>query len=120
MTLANFQDRRVLVIEDEGLIAIHIQDTLEELGCTVVGPVRGVGEAIDLIDQNAVDAALLDVNLGEGRNSYALAEELDRRGIPLAFLTGYGANGIRADFRDRAVISKPIDRSRLERALRAL
>jgi CheY-like chemotaxis protein len=111
---------RVLVMEDDGVLAMHISDTLDELGHTVIGPARTVEDALALIDSESVDIALLDVNLGHGKTSYPVAERLNREGIPFAFLTGYGENGVRKAFQDRPVVPKPVSDAHLIETLRQL
>ena len=80
---------RVLVAEDEALIAMLLEDMLEELGAEVLGPVNSSSEAFRLIDAGPPDAATLDVNL-RGDTVYGPALELHRRGVPLVFVSGYG------------------------------
>jgi CheY-like chemotaxis protein len=111
---------RILVVEDEGLIAMFISDTLNEMGHLVIGPVRTIGDALTMIDEEMIDMALLDINLGAGKTSYPIAEMLRRRNVPFAFLTGYGRGGVSGDFLDRPVISKPIDQRYLAETLRQL
>lgn len=120
MTTDDRSGWRVLVIEDDGLIAMDISDTLDQLGHVVVGPMRTVESALATIDNEVVDLALLDVNLGYGETSYPIAEALRQRGVPFAFLTGYGEADLDASFRDRPVLSKPIDEKILSQILRKL
>lgn len=80
---------RILVIEDEFLVAEHISFTLESLGYEVVGPVPTIDAAIALIGSEAFDCALLDANLG-GKSSAPIAAELVTRSIPFVVVTGYG------------------------------
>lgn len=84
MRLAN---RRVLVVEDEALVAMDMQMTVEEAGCIVVGPVGTVEEAMKLADE-PLDCAILDVNLG-GRSIQPVARILADRGVPHIYITGY-------------------------------
>src|SRR6185436_16783347 len=99
---------RVLVMEDDGLLALHLSDILDDLGHTVVGPSRTVGDALAISERESIDIALLDVNLGNGETSYPVVEQLNRQGIPLAFLTGYGEAGVRKTFQNRPVVPKPV------------
>ena len=108
---------RLLVVEDEPLIAMMIGDMLHDFGCAVVGPTRSVEHALALLEQEGVDAALLDVNLSDGRHSYPVAEALRMRGIPFAFVTGYGVAGITADFRGVPVLQKPFVADHLRRVI---
>jgi DNA-binding response OmpR family regulator len=109
--------RRVLVIEDDGLIAMHISDTLDGLGYVVIGPARTVDDALGIIENETIDFALLDVNLGNKETSFPVADVLSRHGVPFAFLTGYGEMGLNGRFPGRPVISKPIDERHLARML---
>src|SRR5262249_31922650 len=105
-TSAVVRGRRILVVEDEPLIAMDICATLSEAGCEVVGPSANVGTAIELIAAANFDAALLDANLG-GHPVVDLAAALTRRNIPFAFLTGYGREGLPDAFRHPPMIGKP-------------
>jgi DNA-binding response OmpR family regulator len=104
-------------MEDDGLIAMHIHDLLQELGFIVLGPARTVATALSIIEREIVDFALLDVNLGNDKTSFPVAEVLRRRGVPFAFLTGYGETGLIGMFEDRPVISKPIEEKSLAKTL---
>lgn len=112
--------RRVLVVEDELFVAMLVEDLLIELGCEVVGPASSAREAVAKAAQESFDLALLDVNLGDGETSFATAEILRQRGIPFAFVTGYGDQGVRPDLRDAPVVSKPIDPWRLAKVIEQL
>jgi CheY-like chemotaxis protein len=109
--------RRILVVEDEAMIAMLMEDMLRDLGCFVVGPAHGLTEALDLVRGPAeVDAAVLDVNLG-GVPCFALADELRGMGVPLIFSTGYGDGGLREVDRGAPVLQKPFRSDDLARAL---
>lgn len=97
---------RVLVVEDEALVAMQIEEALITAGCTVVGPVGQITEALTLADRAPIDAALLDVNVA-GNRSFAVADRLAARGVPFAFCTGYDAAILPDRFRDRIVLAKP-------------
>jgi CheY-like chemotaxis protein len=79
---------RILIAEDETMIAMLLEDMLNELGAEIVGPVKSIDEALGAIEDNALDAAMLDVNL-RGERVYAVAAELQRRSIPIVFVSGY-------------------------------
>jgi len=96
------QGKRVLVLEDEPLIAMVLVDILEQAGCTVVGPAHDAEQAAKLIAEDAIDVAVLDVNLGSGRTSASIADFLRGAGTPFIFATGYGEMGLRSD--DRAIL----------------
>jgi CheY-like chemotaxis protein len=77
---------RILIVEDEAMIALLIQDVLEEIGSVIVGPASRIPAALDLIAAEAVDLAVLDLNLA-GQPVYPVAEVLADRGIPFVFIT---------------------------------
>lgn len=88
------------------MIWMLIEDGLSEEGCDVVGPVSQLEEALKAASSEAIDAALLDVNLG-GKPVYPVADALAKRGVPFAFLTGYGEGGIDEAYRQRPMLRKP-------------
>jgi len=110
------QALRILLVEDEAVIAIMIEDMLTDLGCEVVGPAASVAEASRLAQTEPLAGAFLDVNLG-GASIYPVADLLAARQIPFVFVSGYGAGGIDPRFVGRPVLSKPILDADLERAL---
>ena len=99
---------RILVVDDEPLVSMLVEDWLVELGCEVVGPARSVQEGLDMAGSAELDGAILDINLG-GNNSYAVAETLERRGVPFAFATGDSAVDAESGFADPILLSKPFD-----------
>jgi CheY-like chemotaxis protein len=99
---------RVLVVEDEVLIAMYLEDILLELGCEVIGPASTVSEALDLAARSKLDAATLDVNLGK-ETVYPVAEALEQARIPFVFVTGYGAAGLSETYARYPAIKKPVD-----------
>lgn len=111
---------RVLVVEDEALIALHICDVLEDMGCEPLGPAATVKQAMELIRNGAPDAAILDVNLG-GERSDKVAKALSSLDVPFLYCTGYAdpfdASGELANI---AHVSKPVDPAVLERCLRQI
>jgi DNA-binding response OmpR family regulator len=98
--------RRVLVVEDEFLIAMMIEDVLLDQDCVVVGPFASLADAVQAADSAVVDLAVLDVNL-RGEKVYPAAEKLAARGIPFLLLTGYGTDAIPADRPHWQAVSKP-------------
>jgi CheY-like chemotaxis protein len=96
--------RRVLVVEDEMLVLIMIEDMLADLGCKSV--TSAADKALALIDAQAFDFAVLDINLN-GRDSHPVAEALSARGVPLVYSTGTTDHGSRDGYSDRPVLRKP-------------
>lgn len=119
MTTPKLKGLRVLVIEDEAMIAMLIEDMLLELGCAILGPAADTARALAMIEESNFDAAILDVNLG-GHWTTPVAAILKTKGIPFIFATGYGASGIDEEFNDRLVLTKPFRNADLEAALRTL
>jgi PAS domain S-box-containing protein len=105
---------RVMVVEDEALVAMVVSESLSGLGCTVVGPFSRCEDAMAAIAAGEVDAAILDVNL-DGQMVYPLAELLAAGGVPFIFVTGYGAESIDRRFAHVPVIQKPVERHMLQR-----
>jgi DNA-binding response OmpR family regulator len=99
---------RVLVVEDERLIAMMVQEWLTELGCQTLGPAHTVADALALIKDAPIDAAILDVSL-QKEDCAPVAATLHDRGVPFAFATGHAANGLAARFPGAPSLAKPYD-----------
>ena len=110
---------RILVVEDETLIAMLVEDWLEELGFETVGPVGSAAEALALIEAGELDGAILDVSL-DGHDSFAVADALRARNVPFAFATGHGAGRIAERFKDAPTLTKPYDFERVRAAVTTL
>jgi DNA-binding response OmpR family regulator len=111
--------KRILLVEDEAMIAMLVEDMLDDLGFETVGPALHLESALMLAESERLDAAILDVNMGEGR-SYSVAAVLNSRGIPYIFATGYGAEGIEAGHSPAAVLQKPYLECEIDATLRAV
>jgi CheY-like chemotaxis protein len=111
--------RRVLVVEDEMLVLMMTEGMLADLGCESIVSAATVDQALTLIDGQALDAALLDMNL-KGNKTHRVADALTSRGVPFAFVTGYGGNDIRECDRDRPLLKKPFAFERLVEILTGL
>lgn len=107
---------RVLVVEDEMLVAIMLEDMLAELGHALAGTAAGLDQALEMAQREVFDLAILDVNLN-GKEIYPVAELLAARGIPFAFSTGYGQRSLREPYRDRPTLQKPFQRNDLEKVI---
>jgi PAS domain S-box-containing protein len=105
---------RVLVVEDEALVGIMIQECLTELGFQIVGPVCTASDALTAAKAGDFDAAILDINLGDGM-VYHVAEILTRRHVPFVFVTGYDADSVDSRFREIPVLQKPVEREMLQK-----
>ncbi|HEX8660747.1 MAG TPA: response regulator [Brevundimonas sp.] len=109
--------RRVLVVEDESLVAMLLETILEDMGCTPVGPASNIDDGLKMAtDGEHLDAALLDVNVA-GRQVFPVAEALKARGVPFVFSTGYGEGGLPDEWRGQATIQKPFTEAAVRDAL---
>jgi len=115
---SRFAGVRVLIIEDETLIALLLEDMLTDLGCTILGSASTVEAAIDMLERTPPGLAVLDINLG-GEKSYAVAEALAKRGVPFVFSTGYADGRLEAPWQDRPVLQKPFGQEQLAEAVQA-
>lgn len=110
---------RVLIVEDEPLIALMLADMLADLGYDVAANVTQVAEALSVLADTAIDAALLDVNLGTQKID-PVADLLAERGTPFLFTTGYGDAGVPPMHIGRPILQKPFHFEELSAALRSL
>lgn len=103
---------KVLIVEDETMVAMLVEDMLIGLGHDPVGPVASIAEAMALIDEKPFDIALLDVNLGGKEKAFPIAERLEGMGIPYALVSGYDPRGIEA-CADALKLQKPFNQASL-------
>ena len=103
---AELEGIRVLVVEDEFLVATLIEDMLESAGCVVAGPLPRVADALSAVDDGTYDAAILDVNLAGDRID-PVADALARRNVPFMFVTGYSTGALPPGFVERPRLCKP-------------
>ncbi len=113
------QALRVLVVEDEMLVAMLVEDMLVDLGHVPVGPATRLETGMEMAKSEALDLAILDVNLN-GKKSFPIAELLTDRGIPVIFATGYGLSGLDQQFASFPVMTKPFSMAALEKTVLAL
>lgn len=117
--MTDLQGIRVFILEDESLIAMLIEDMLDELGCAVAGTAASLDEAERKIAGLDFDVAVLDINLN-GVKSFPVAERLAGAGMPFIFSTGYGPSGVPPALQNIPVITKPFAAIELEKALAAV
>ncbi len=116
--MSGFDGLRVLVVEDEPVVAMCLEDILEALGCVTIGPASRLSEGLSLARSSPADAAILDINLG-GERSDEIAAALRERGIPFVLATGYPVPP--EGFPHAApLIEKPYREHQVEAALAAL
>ncbi len=109
--------RRILIVEDESLVAMLLETILDDMGCETVGPISTVAEAVALIEGGeALDGALLDVNVA-GIEVFPAAAALDARGVPFVFSTCYGEGGLPEEWKGRITLQKPFTETAVQDAL---
>ena len=113
----SLKGRRLLLVEDDFLIAYDFAESLRLLGADVLGPVGNIDDALDLLAETLdIDGAVLDLNLG-GEMSYPVADALAERSIPFVFTTGYDKAHIAARFAAVTRCEKPVEISQVVRAI---
>ncbi|MFO1127739.1 MAG: PAS domain S-box protein [Rhodospirillales bacterium] len=110
-------DGRILIVEDEPLIAMDLHRIVSQTGLDVSGPVGTLDRALDLAEDQTLTGAIVDVNLGP-EASYPVADRLRRSGIPIIFITGYAAETLPGRFAGETVLQKPVEPPVLLAALR--
>lgn len=106
--MQKLSNRRVLIVEDEGLVSMLLEDMLVDAGADVLGPAGTVAAAMAILERDAPDVAILDVNLA-GETSAPVAARLVERAIPFIVATGYGDKGVPGDHGGAPVFAKPFD-----------
>jgi DNA-binding response OmpR family regulator len=114
--LGLYAGKRILVVEDEYFLADEVRRKLVDLGAIVIGPVAHVEDALDLIEANAVDAAILDVHLGD-EFVFPVAERLDELDVSFVFATGYDPSFIPREFTGFSLCEKPTELGKIANAL---
>jgi CheY-like chemotaxis protein len=108
---------RILIVEDEMMAASLAEIVLGDSGCVIVGPAASVEQGLALVQNEPIDAAVLDINLG-GEPVFPIADALAARGVPFVFVTGYGVTGVNGDrFPGVPVVQKPYDDEALVRTI---
>jgi DNA-binding response OmpR family regulator len=112
--------RRVLVLDDEMLVAMMLEDMLIDLDFDVVGPFAALEEALAAAKEQQLDVAIIDLNLGRGVLSTPVAEVLRERGVPFLLATGYGASEQTDALGHSGLLGKPFSTGDVEAALGAI
>ena len=111
--------KRILVVEDNLIIAMDVEEMVIACGCAPVGPVSNVAAGLAIVRQTELDGAILDINLGEER-IWPVAELLDDLDVPFVLASGYTAEEVPHRFRERTVLEKPLSQEALIAALERL
>lgn len=113
----SFEGVRVLVVEDELLVALNLETLLLEAGCEVIGPIGSLPAAIQASEAEKPDLAILDINL-RGEQVFPVAEKLASRGVPIIFCSGYtDVQTLPEGFRDYVKLGKPYGASEIRDAM---
>lgn len=110
------QGKRVLIVEDEVLLALDLEEMLTALGHHVIGQATRIDKAMELARDTDMDFAVLDINVA-GSQSFPVADVLRGRNIPFTFATGYGNEGLIDGYRDFPVLRKPYAQEDLKRSI---
>jgi CheY-like chemotaxis protein len=113
----NLKGRRVLVVEDDPMVAMLLVDMLEAIGCEIAAVASRLEDALEKAQRLSFDLAILDVNLA-GATTFHVAELLSKRAIRFVFATGYGNAHLPADLANAPVLQKPFVAHDVARALR--
>jgi DNA-binding response OmpR family regulator len=117
--MSSFLGKRVLLVEDEMLLAMLFEDMLSDMGMVVIGPYRDVPSALAALEANdSIDIALLDIDLGR-ETSLMVADALVARDVPFLFATGFGSVAV-SGYDDKPVLGKPFTESQLIARMRIL
>ena len=119
VTAAKLAGLRILLVEDEVMIALLLEKTLQSLGITVLGPVGHLGNALEMAQSEEFDGAILDVTI-RGGSVFPVAELLMTRRIPFALATGHAAEYLPAHLRDQRLLRKPYSIDDITAALQYL
>jgi two-component SAPR family response regulator len=119
MTASDAVGCRILVVEDEMLIALQIEDVLVKLGCDIVGPTGKLERALQLANEGKFDAAVLDVTIRDGK-VYSVAEQLLAGGIPFVLASGYGNWALPEALKNCPRMMKPFTTTALEEQIKLL
>lgn len=111
--------RRILIVEDDGLLAMELEMILGDAGFAIAGQAGSVAEGLAAIETGGIDAAVLDLNLGQEK-SEPVADRLAAEGIPFLYVSGHGPEALPAVHRDRPLLGKPVSDAALVDMLNGL
>jgi CheY-like chemotaxis protein len=117
LPMSSLSGLRILIVEDDALVALNLQEFVESLGCSVVGPTGRLGEALAILEAEHIDGAMLDINL-HGEMVYPLAQRLAERQIPMLFCSGFAFTAaVPPQFAHCPQVSKPCAEHTLHTAM---
>jgi CheY-like chemotaxis protein len=120
MTTEGNRPPRILILEDEGLIALDLEAIVRDLGCDVLGPVNHLEPALNIAERCQLDGAVLDIHLNGDSTSYPVAAALESRRIPFIFVTGIDKGGMASLFPGAAVVRKPFSQALVQAAIKRM
>ena len=118
--MGRFASKRVLVVDDEFLVALDIKRMLVDMGMEVVGPATSLKSALELAEAEAIDVAILDVDLGDGGFVTPVVNTLIARCIPFALATGYSYWAGNGQFADAICVRKPFTAEQMQQAIQTI
>jgi CheY-like chemotaxis protein len=116
MAMNSLSGRSIMIVEDGYYLAMDAKGALEAVGARVLGPYSDAEAALECLEREQPDCAVLDLNLGDGP-TFQLAEAMRAREVPFVFFTGYDESAIPAEFADVARLEKPVRASQLLQAV---
>ncbi len=114
--IAESDGLKVLLVEDEAIIAMLLEDMLGDLGHKVIATAGRMEQATRLAAELPIDLAIIDVNLN-GEQTYSLASIFSDRGVPFIFATGYGVSGLKKEWANVPTLQKPFQEEELAKAI---
>jgi CheY-like chemotaxis protein len=111
--LASLSDLRILIVEDEPLVALMLEDYVQEMGCRFALSATGTNPALEIIENMTPDFVILDVMMANGEPDFAIADDLAKRNIPFIFCSGHAPSIIAERHRRRPFLSKPFGNGEL-------
>lgn len=110
--------KRILIVEDDGFLALHLQAVIQSFGFEVLGPVGSLEQGLQLAETDTLDAAVLDIRLEQGQRVFPIARALQRRSIPFSFMTGFEDPEIEAF--SAPVLQKPLEHASVRATIEGL
>jgi CheY-like chemotaxis protein len=120
MTAESDRLLQILILEDEGLIALDLESIVRSLGFKVLGPLGSLDAALRMVEEEQIDGAVLDIHLNDHSTSYPVAAALESRRIPFMFVTAVDKGGVAPLFPDAAVVRKPFSYEQIQTAVKLM
>ena len=116
---AVLEGRRILIVEDSPVVAVACEDMLRDMGCTVIGPATNMAAALELASDEALDGAIVDINIRGGK-AFPVLKILGQRDVPFLLASGYADWSMPEEWQERPRLAKPYSPESLRERLIAL